>query len=135
MCRCRVGKSIVLLYRESFWLVSKIIEVSAFSNKLFKQICKQPNEKKTLYFSMEGKWGYYWNFSIWRARKQSVSIHLPKHLGLKALETQYLWDFLQFLIYSSHRRTAWFLRKMPSSNSHEKLWHCLEKSKSASLGN
>lgn len=42
-------KSIILLYRESFWLVSKIIELSAISNRLFKQICKQPNGKKKLY--------------------------------------------------------------------------------------
>lgn len=46
MCTCRVEKSIILLYRESFWLVSKIIEVRAISNRLFKQICKQPNGKK-----------------------------------------------------------------------------------------
>ena len=47
MCTCRVEKSIILLYRESFWRVSKIIEVRAISNRLFKQICKQPNGKKT----------------------------------------------------------------------------------------
>lgn len=46
MCTCRVEKSIILLYRESFWLVSKIIEVCAISNRLFKQICIQPNGKK-----------------------------------------------------------------------------------------